>query len=109
MTPHEAAAHLATLGDPADNREMCHFVVNYIEDLKKQQRLMALDVFIKQINPCTNIRTCTAVLRSSYSVSPELVYWQDFLEEVRIAHCDNPRLDRILVGLDNPYKPSRYT
>lgn len=103
MTPQQA---LMELGDRLadDNfREVAHFIVWYVEDLKSAKRFKELNDFIGMVNPEVNTYACSAILRSSYTHSQSLTNWKPFLDGVREAHKDNPRIDRILIGLDRPY------
>lgn len=108
MSPQQALCELdKRLGDE-NFREVAHFIVWYVEDLKSLKRLDELNDFIGMVNPEVNTYACSAILRSSYTHGQSLTNWKPFLDGVREAHKDNPRIDRILVGLDQPYQSSFY-
>lgn len=108
MTPQQALCELDKRLGAGETREIAHFIVWYVEDLKSAKRLKELNEFIGLVNPEINTYACSAILRSSYTHGQSLTNWPTFLKEVREAHKDNPRIDRILIGLDKPYTPSCY-
>lgn len=108
MTPQQALMELGDRLDAGDFREVAHFIVWYVEDLKDSKRFKELNDFIGMVNPEVNTYACSAILRSSYTHGQSLTNWKPFLDGVREAHKDNPRIDRILVGLDQPYQSSFY-
>ena len=108
MTPQQALCELDKRLAAGETREIAHFIVWYVEDLKGLKRLKELNEFIGMVNPAANTYACSAILRSSYTLGQSLTNWKPFLDGVREAHKDNPRIDRILVGLDQPYQQSFY-
>ncbi|MNC01079.1 hypothetical protein D3C75_484210 [compost metagenome] len=108
MTPQEASLELSKRMAAGDTREVAHFIVWYVEDLKDAKKFETLNEFIGIINPEVDTYVSSAILRSSYTHGMALTNWKPFLDGVREAHKDNPRIDRILVGLDRPYTPSVY-
>ena len=56
-----------------------------------------------------NMYDLSTWLRSTYSISGTLKEWLPLLQRVRESHKNNLRIDKILVGLDQPYeKPVFY-
>lgn len=108
MTPLEALMELGKRIAAEDTRELAHFIVWYVEDLKDSKRFKELNDFIGMVNPEVTTYASVAILRSSYTHGQSLTNWKPFLDGVREAHKDNPRIDRILVGLDQPYQSSFY-
>lgn len=108
MTPLQALMELGKRIAAEDTRELAHFIVWYVEDLIKYKQLNELNQFIGMINPEIDTFAASAILRSSYTHGQGLTNWQPFLDRVREAHKDNPKIDRILRGLDQPYKSSFY-
>lgn len=108
LTPQQAVKELDRRLEAGETREVAHFIVWYVEDLKSLNRLEELNDFIGMVNPAVDTYASSAILRSSYTHGQMLSNWSTFLEEVREAHKDNPRINRILVGLDKPYTPSFY-
>lgn len=108
MSPQQALMELGNRLADENFREVAHFIVWYVEDLKSLKRFQELNEFIGMVNPEVNTYACSAILRSSYTHGQSLTNWKPFLDGVREAHKDNPRIDRILVGLDQPYQSSFY-
>lgn len=108
MTPQQALCELDKRLGANDFREVAHFIVWYVEDLKSAKRFNDINEFIGMVNPEVSTYACSAILRSSYTHSQSLTNWKPFLDGVRKAHKDNPRIDRILAGLDQPYQSSFY-
>lgn len=108
MTPQQALMELGERIAAEDTRELAHFIVWYVEDLKSEKRFKELNEFIGMVNPEVNTYACSAILRSSYTHGMALTNWKPFLDGVREAHKDNPRIDKILRGLDKPYQSSFY-
>lgn len=108
MTPWQALMELGNRLAAGDNREVTHFIVWYVEDLKSAKQFTALNEFIGIVNPEVSTFASAAILRSSYTHGQSLTNWKPFLDAVREAHKDNPKIDRILIGLDKPYQSSFY-
>lgn len=108
MTPLQALMELGKRIDANNTRELAHFIVWYVEDLKSAKKFKDLNDFIGMVNPEVDTYASSAILRSSYTHSMALTNWKPFLDGVREAHKDNPRIDRILRGLDQPYTPTSY-
>jgi len=108
MTPQQALCELDKRLGVGDFREVANFIVWYVEDLKDLKRFNELNEFIGMVNPAVNTYACSAILRSSYTHGQSLTNWKPFLDAVREAHKDHPRIDRILVGLNNTYQSSFY-
>lgn len=106
LTPMQAVKELESRLDAGETREVAHFIVWYVEDLKGLRRLDELNDFIGLVDPGVDTHASAAILRSSYTHGELLTNWKPFLDAVREAHQDNPRIDRILVGLNKPYIPS---
>lgn len=108
LTPQQALNELDKRLGAGETREVAHFIVWYVEDLKSAKRFKELNDFIGLVNPAVDTYASSAILRSSYTHGQSLANWKPFLDGVREAHKDNPRIDRILRGLDRPYTPSFY-
>lgn len=108
MTPQQASLEMSKRIAAGDTRELAHFIVWYVEDLKSAKMLDELNEFIGIINPEVDLYASTCILRSSYTHGMALTNWKPFLDGVREANKDNPRINRVLVGLDKPYTPSFY-
>lgn len=108
MSPSEAAVELERICETGESRDISHFVVYYVEDLKDDEHLAELDEFLSLVKPGMTLWATIAVLRSTYSASHLLKNWEKFRDDVRVAHQDNPRIDHKLRGLDRVYEPSRY-
>lgn len=109
LTPQEALVELQRRIVEMDTRDVTHFIVWYVGDLVDQGRTSTLEEFIQLIDPqICELAPITYILRSSYVVGHTLPSWLHLLNSVREVHKDNPRINRILVGLDKPYKSSFY-
>lgn len=108
MSPTEAVVALNKVCATGDTREIAHFVVYYVEELKERKNIPAMDEFLAALDPAIHIQAASCVLRSSFSANAHLSNYMKFLADVRKAHSDNPRIDRILVGLNRIYEPMRF-
>lgn len=108
LTPTQAVVELTDRISKGETRQAAHFIVWYIEDLISLKRFDEIDAFIGLISPDVNVWASSAILRSSYACAEHLTNWPTFLNDVREANKDNPRINRILVGLDKPYRSSFY-
>lgn len=106
MTPQQALCEIEKLLAEGGNWKVSRFIVEYIEDLKSSKRLLDnLNEFIGIVNPSIDLFVSVAILRSSYTHGQSLTNWKPFLDNVREANKDNPRINRVLIGLNNPYRP----
>lgn len=107
LTPKEAIAELQQRIDEADTREVAHFIVWYVEDLVGLGRISTLEKFIALVQPGPiPLAPITYILRSSYTIGHQSKEWVALLKQTREVFKDEPRLDRILIGLDQPFKSS---